>query len=53
MSSNYFLLTHHDPPIDDVYEDPTDAELAVDITKQTIPEIVHGIMLLLETNGLL
>lgn len=29
--------------IDDVYEDPTteEADLKVDITKQTIPEIVH------------
>lgn len=26
---------------DDPYEEPTDAELVVDITRQTIPEIVH------------
>lgn len=27
--------------VDDVYEPPTDAELVVDTTKQSIPEIVH------------
>lgn len=58
-------------PIDDPYEEPTNADIVVDITTQTIPEIVHstssrilvirydltelylGIVLLLETNGLL
>ncbi|CCA66412.1 probable sulfate adenylyltransferase [Serendipita indica DSM 11827] len=39
--------------IDDVYEKPTNADVTVDITQQTIPEIVHSIILLLETNGLL
>ncbi|KAG8827432.1 Sulfate adenylyltransferase [Serendipita sp. 401] len=39
--------------IDDVYETPKKADLTVDITQQTIPEIVHSIVLLLETNGLL
>ena len=27
--------------VDDVYEEPTDADLVVDLTKQSIPEIVH------------
>lgn len=39
--------------VDDPYEAPTDADITVDITTQTIPEIVHSIVLLLETNGLL
>ncbi|PVG00337.1 putative sulfate adenylyltransferase [Serendipita vermifera] len=39
--------------IDDVYETPEKADLTVDITKQTVPEVVHSIILLLETNGLL
>ncbi|KAF9510639.1 hypothetical protein BS47DRAFT_1377413 [Hydnum rufescens UP504] len=39
--------------IDDAYEEPRDADLTVDVTKQSIPEIVHSIMLLLEANGLL
>ncbi|KDQ21600.1 hypothetical protein BOTBODRAFT_123392 [Botryobasidium botryosum FD-172 SS1] len=39
--------------IDDVYEAPSNADITVDITHQTVPEIVHSIMLLLETNGLL
>ncbi|KAG8740808.1 Sulfate adenylyltransferase [Ceratobasidium sp. 414] len=39
--------------IDDPYEEPTDADIVVDVTTQTIPEIVHSIILLLETNGLL
>ncbi|CEL60964.1 sulfate adenylyltransferase [Rhizoctonia solani AG-1 IB] len=39
--------------VDDRYEEPTDADIAVDTTTQTIPEIVHSIVLLLETNGLL
>ncbi|QRV79538.1 sulfate adenylyltransferase [Ceratobasidium sp. AG-Ba] len=38
---------------DDPYEAPTDADIVVDTTTQTIPEIVHSIVLLLETNGLL
>ncbi|KAF9010511.1 hypothetical protein BDQ17DRAFT_1234285 [Cyathus striatus] len=39
--------------IDDPYESPERADLVVDITKQSIPEIVHSIVLLLETNSLL
>jgi len=39
--------------IDDVYEPPKKADLTVDVTQQTIPEIVHSIVLLLETNGLI
>ncbi|QRW21439.1 sulfate adenylyltransferase [Rhizoctonia solani] len=39
--------------VDDPYEEPTDADITVDTTTQTIPEIVHSIVLLLETNGLL
>ncbi|KAF8322025.1 sulfate adenylyltransferase [Clavulina sp. PMI_390] len=39
--------------VDDVYEAPTDADLVVDTTKQSIPEIVHSIMLLLEAGSLL
>ncbi|KAH7108038.1 ATP-sulfurylase [Auriculariales sp. MPI-PUGE-AT-0066] len=39
--------------IDDVYEPPTDADIVVDITQQSVSEIVHSIILLLETNGLL
>jgi hypothetical protein len=27
--------------VDDPYEEPTDAELVVDTTRQTVPEIVH------------
>jgi len=39
--------------IDDVYEVPSKADVTVDITQQTVPEIVHSIVLLLESNGLL
>ncbi|CAE6431056.1 unnamed protein product [Rhizoctonia solani] len=39
--------------VDDPYEEPTDADITVDTTSQTIPEIVHSIVLVLETNGLL
>ncbi|EAU91769.1 sulfate adenylyltransferase [Coprinopsis cinerea okayama7 len=39
--------------VDDVYETPSKADLTVDVSTQTIPEIVHSIVLLLETNGLL
>ncbi|TEB38291.1 sulfate adenylyltransferase [Coprinellus micaceus] len=38
--------------VDDIYETPENADLTFDVTKQTIPEIVHSIVLLLETNGL-
>jgi sulfate adenylyltransferase len=43
----------HFAGVNDVYEVPRKADLTVDVTKQSIPEIVHGIVLLLETNGLL
>jgi len=39
--------------VDDVYEPPADADLSVDVTQQTIPEIVHSVVLLLETQALL
>ncbi|TCD69229.1 Sulfate adenylyltransferase [Steccherinum ochraceum] len=39
--------------VDEVYEAPERAELTVDVTHQSIPEIVHSIVLLLETNSLL
>ncbi|KAF8639567.1 hypothetical protein AX17_001469 [Amanita inopinata Kibby_2008] len=39
--------------IDDVYEIPDEADLTVDIATQSIPEIVHNIVLLLESNSLL
>ncbi|KAG9103892.1 Sulfate adenylyltransferase [Ceratobasidium sp. 392] len=44
---------NHFTGVDDPYEAPTDADIVVDTTTQTIPEIVHSIVLLLETNGLL
>lgn len=28
--------------IDDPYEAPTDADIAVDVSKQSVPEIVHS-----------
>ncbi|KAJ2159931.1 Sulfate adenylyltransferase [Coemansia sp. RSA 552] len=37
--------------IDDVYEAPQDADLAVDVTKTAISQIVHEIILLLERDG--
>lgn len=39
--------------IDEPYETPDRSDLTVDVTKQSIPEIVHSIILLLETNALL
>ncbi|KAH8107882.1 ATP-sulfurylase [Cristinia sonorae] len=39
--------------VDDVYETPDRADLTVDVTSQSVPEIVHSIILLLETNSLL
>ncbi|KAF8894053.1 ATP-sulfurylase [Infundibulicybe gibba] len=39
--------------VDDVYETPGRADLTVDVSRQSIPEIVHSIVLLLETNALL
>jgi len=41
------------PGVDEVFEAPPRAELTVDITTQSIPEIVHSIILLLETDSLL
>lgn len=34
------------PPLDLAYEAPEDADLVVDLTKDTVPEIVHGKCLL-------
>ncbi|TFK73935.1 ATP-sulfurylase [Pluteus cervinus] len=39
--------------VDETYEPPVRADLVVDVTMQSIPEIVHSIVLLLETNSLL
>ncbi|KAI0266795.1 hypothetical protein BC834DRAFT_969307 [Gloeopeniophorella convolvens] len=39
--------------IDEDFESPKKADLTVDVTQQSIPEIVHSIVLLLETTGLL
>ncbi|EGN99649.1 hypothetical protein SERLA73DRAFT_179766 [Serpula lacrymans var. lacrymans S7.3] len=39
--------------VDTAYEAPSKADLVVDVTTQSIPEIVHSIVLLLETNALL
>jgi sulfate adenylyltransferase len=39
--------------VDDKYEVPKKADLVVDTTQQTVPEAVHGIVLLLETQGLI
>jgi len=39
--------------VDDPYEAPQRADITVDVTKQSVPEIVHSIVLLLETNSLL
>jgi len=39
--------------VDDVYEMPEEADLAVDVSTQSIPEIVHNLVLLLESNSLL
>jgi sulfate adenylyltransferase len=39
-------------PVDVPYEAPTDADLTVDLTTDTVPEIVHAIVLLLETQAL-
>ncbi|THH21364.1 hypothetical protein EW146_g178 [Bondarzewia mesenterica] len=40
------------PGVDDEFEPPVGADLTVDCTQQNIPEVVHSIVLLLETNGL-
>ncbi|KAM0747876.1 ATP-sulfurylase [Meredithblackwellia eburnea MCA 4105] len=39
--------------IDSPYENPTNADLTVDLSKQSVLEIVHSIVLLLEGSGLL
>ncbi|KAI0695464.1 ATP-sulfurylase [Cytidiella melzeri] len=39
--------------VDEVYEAPERADLSVDASTQSIPEIVHSIVLLLEANSLL
>ncbi|KAF9454027.1 sulfate adenylyltransferase [Macrolepiota fuliginosa MF-IS2] len=39
--------------VDDVYETPSKADISVDVTKQSVPEIVHSILLLLEAQSLL
>ncbi|KAK4695862.1 sulfate adenylyltransferase, partial [Phenoliferia sp. Uapishka_3] len=39
--------------IDDVYETPSKPDLTVDLSKQSVLEIVHSIVLLLEGSGLL
>lgn len=39
--------------VDEKFEPPKDANLVVDLTRQSIPEIVHSIVLLIETTGLL
>ncbi|KDR75237.1 hypothetical protein GALMADRAFT_249223 [Galerina marginata CBS 339.88] len=39
--------------VDEPYENPEGADLTVDVTQQSISEIVHSIVLLLETNSLL
>ncbi|GHJ84750.1 hypothetical protein NliqN6_1152 [Naganishia liquefaciens] len=38
--------------VDLPYEAPEDADLVVDLTKDTVPEIVHAIVLMLETQSL-
>ncbi|KAH9953542.1 ATP-sulfurylase [Russula dissimulans] len=39
--------------VDEDFDVPKDANLTVDLTKHNIPEVVHSIVLLLETSGLL
>ncbi|TFL02441.1 sulfate adenylyltransferase [Pterulicium gracile] len=41
------------PGVDEVYEKPERPELYVDTTTITTPEVVHNIILLLETSGLI
>jgi len=40
------------PGVDVAHETPERPDLLVDVTAQTVPEIVHSIILLLETNAL-
>jgi len=39
--------------VNDIYETPTNPQITVDTTKQTVPEIVHSILCLLEAQSLL
>ena len=39
--------------VDDPYEDPTKPDLVVDVRKQAVRNIVHQVVLLLESEGLL
>jgi len=39
--------------IDDIFEAPKDANLTVDLSDHSVPQVVHSIVLLLETSGLL
>jgi sulfate adenylyltransferase len=39
--------------VDDVYEVPSKADITVDVSRQSVPEIVHSILLLLEAQSLL
>ncbi|KAA1476042.1 sulfate adenylyltransferase [Dentipellis sp. KUC8613] len=41
------------PGVDQEFETPVDPDLSVDVTQQSLPEIVHSIMLVLESNGLI
>ena len=39
--------------VDDVYEPPRDADLVVDTSKQSIAEITHSVVLMLEAQSLI
>ncbi|KAL7418427.1 Sulfate adenylyltransferase [Cryptotrichosporon argae] len=39
--------------VDDEYEAPTDADLVVDLRTDTVPEIVHSIVMILESQNLI
>ncbi|KAG7446299.1 ATP-sulfurylase [Guyanagaster necrorhizus] len=41
------------PGVDQEYETPLGADLTVNVVSQSVPEIVHSIVLLLETNSLI
>jgi sulfate adenylyltransferase len=41
------------PGVDIDYEAPTDADLTVDLREDTVPEIVHSIVMILEGEGLI
>jgi sulfate adenylyltransferase len=40
------------PGVDSEYESPTDADLTVDLRNDTVPEIVHSIVMMLESQSL-